>query len=268
MGTAKRSLFPGSAAALAGQVRRPDDLIIAIQAPLPEASGQQLGRIVSFGSGKKSISFTEGQNGETESAGEALANVRVRDLAVVNQGAATLPKMICAAVEAQLTHNTALDGKPACIKITGTRLDGLALNGYGLRVVFHEKMFSDYDTKDKLCKAYETDETFFRSFGTLFFVPPGARQPKAGVRRKTPQADGEIYCTIIQSIEWTGEALAGVRIDGNRITWPDFGSIYLGVIRISDFSRRLTMMRLQLGSTESGNTRALEVESDGHGWPP
>lgn len=54
-----------------------------------------------------------------------------------------------------------------------------------------------------------------------------------------------------------------VKIDGNVVTWPGIGSITFGQLVVSDSSRRLTMVRLNLGSAVDGSGSAGEVHANG-----
>jgi hypothetical protein len=49
---------------------------------------------------------------------------------------------------------------------------------------------------------------------------------------------------------------------------PDFGKIYFGEMFITGESRRLTMVRFQLGSPQGGEISAAEGESNGDTYPP
>ena len=48
---------------------------------------------------------------------------------------------------------------------------------------------------------------------------------------------------------------------------PNFGRIYFGEMFISGDSRRLTMVRFQLGSDDGGEVTAAEGETNGTIWP-
>jgi hypothetical protein len=54
-----------------------------------------------------------------------------------------------------------------------------------------------------------------------------------------------------------------VVIAGNVVTWPGIGSITFGQLVVSDSSRRLTMVRLNLGSAVDGSGSAGEVHANG-----
>jgi hypothetical protein len=49
---------------------------------------------------------------------------------------------------------------------------------------------------------------------------------------------------------------------------PGFGKIYFGELYVTGESRRLTMVRFQLGSDDGGEVVAAEGETNGAPWPP
>ncbi len=73
-------------------------------------------------------------------------------------------------------------------------------------------------------------------------------------------AKGCFVYSLVGRIEWDGKLPKGADVseDSHVIVWPDFGKIVLGEMLISHFNRRLTMMRLELGSpleAQHGNRR-------------
>lgn len=53
----------------------------------------------------------------------------------------------------------------------------------------------------------------------------------------------------------------------NLIVWKEVGIVYLGELLISDFSHRLTMLRVEFGCPDKGSFCAGDVESVGHTVP-
>ena len=51
------------------------------------------------------------------------------------------------------------------------------------------------------------------------------------------------------------------------VVLPTFGRVFFGELLISEFSRRLTMVRMALGSDAGGSASAGDVETNG-GWSP
>jgi hypothetical protein len=82
-----------------------------------------------------------------------------------------------------------------------------------------------------------------------------------------PAGKGWVVSSIIRSIEALDPLPSGADIDEHVITWPDFGKVILGEMLISDFNRRLTMVRLELGSPVEGSVAAADIQSGGQGLP-
>jgi hypothetical protein len=83
-----------------------------------------------------------------------------------------------------------------------------------------------------------------------------------------PEANGTVKCSIVQDIRWDGPANPKATIHDHVVEVEDFGKIYFGEMFIRGDSRRLTMVRCQLGSPDGGEVAAAEGETNGGGWPP
>ena len=82
-------------------------------------------------------------------------------------------------------------------------------------------------------------------------------------------AKGCFVYSIVERIEWDGTLPRGAEVseDSNVIVWPDFGKVVLGEMLITHYNRRLTMMRLELGSPMQGTMDAIDVQSGGQALP-
>jgi hypothetical protein len=67
----------------------------------------------------------------------------------------------------------------------------------------------------------------------------------------------------VKSITWSAQPFQGATIDNNVVTVPNFGKIFFGELLITDHSRRLTMVRMELGSPSGGEVAVAEVDSNG-----
>ena len=83
-----------------------------------------------------------------------------------------------------------------------------------------------------------------------------------------PEANGVVKCTIVQEISWDGAPHPTATIHGHVVRVPNFGKIYFGEMFITGDSRRLTMVRFQLGSDDGGEVTVAEGENNGGTWPP
>jgi hypothetical protein len=76
-----------------------------------------------------------------------------------------------------------------------------------------------------------------------------------------------LHATIVKEIRWDGAPFPGARIDHNLVVVPIFGRIYFGELLITASSKRLTMVRMDLGSPAGGSALCASVEDNG-GWSP
>ena len=82
-------------------------------------------------------------------------------------------------------------------------------------------------------------------------------------------ASGPIMLTtIVREVKWTKKPHPTATIDKNLIEVPDFGRIFLGELLATGDSRRLTIMRLQLGSPFGISVGVGDVHTDGSWYPP
>jgi len=71
----------------------------------------------------------------------------------------------------------------------------------------------------------------------------------------------------VESIKWGGTPPdARAKITDHTVYVPGFGKLVFGELLISDVERRMTLLRLELGSPEGGDVACGEVQSNGI-WP-
>jgi hypothetical protein len=147
---------------------------------------------------------------------------------------------------------------------------------FGLRIEVNHELFDEYDTYAKLLAALD-DRDFTKEHGSSLFLAPEGRDrdaaPQAGTlqeRRQCPprlESKDVLYATIVRDIRWIDEEPSFAKIDGHTVVVDDFGTIYFGEILIRSSSRRLSMMRLELGSPDGGNADLNNVGQEGM-WAP
>ena len=71
----------------------------------------------------------------------------------------------------------------------------------------------------------------------------------------------------MRAIRWEGAPFPGAQIDQNLVVVPNFGRIFIGELLITAGSKRLTMLRLELGSPVGGCIACADIEDNG-GWSP
>ncbi len=135
------------------------------------------------------------------------------------------------------------------------RVVGLTLAGLPVEVVIDPRPFRSMPTKIQLEKRLGEDPNFGKCIGW---------------RHAMPRSKGVAECHIIARVSFPGGLPEGVQYDpkcANRIAWSGVGTIFLGEFLISNFSRRLTLLRVALGSPIEGEFTAGEVETNGMTFP-
>jgi hypothetical protein len=283
-----RFFFRGHAIPLAGRIRRPRDFAIVPQAASTLAitgghSEARLGRqtiedIFTFEEAfsrvtgdyenpGEAVRFTHGNHAENRLPTRTVVHCGVRGLSIVIKGPKSDHRLTADNVELQITSRGRVAGvRGNAITVDRAILDGVALDGHRLSIDLRANMLCENDTKDKLCRAYESDENFFRESRHMFLNPGHGSGPNG--KRRMPEAGGVIGCTLVNRIDWAGNPHPQAKIEGHRITFPDFGIIYLGEGTVTSSSRRVTMMRIQFGSPDGGDGSVGDGESNGTEWPP
>jgi hypothetical protein len=81
-----------------------------------------------------------------------------------------------------------------------------------------------------------------------------------------PSMKDHVVVSICE-LSWADQPHPDVTLDGHVVRWPGFGTVHVGEMLISHHSRRLTLLRFELGSPFAMNAASIEVESDGIGLP-
>jgi hypothetical protein len=279
----RRFVFFGNAAAYGGRLVRPADIVIEARggSSLPVTGGRcqsalqavQFGDFIRVGS---ATTFAEGLFDDLKQAVEAsfgrvrpdtlttttTVNAEVHDIVV-----GTKPRLSVKRLRAALVSKS-----PTASDETGIRMaddsavQGVDIDGHILVVELATKAFQQYDTYSKLRSAAD-DPVFARDNGDCLLtqsVSDGRPAPPSG---RLVEGRAGVYATIVKNIRWDGEPFPGATIDHHLVTVPNFGKIFFGEIFIKRDSRRLTMMRLELGSPDGGDAAFAEVEDNGI-WSP
>jgi hypothetical protein len=148
------------------------------------------------------------------------------------------------------------------IHLEGNVLEGVRIDDSRLVVTLDEDFYRVCNTRDKLAKAHAAGLPSHRAH--MLMPLDGSAVPATAF----PEANGTVKCTIVKEMHWDGEPHRDATIHGHVVRVPNFGKIYFGELYITGDSRRLTMVRLQLGSPDGGEVVAAEGESNGGHWPP
>jgi hypothetical protein len=275
----RRFIFRGNAAAIGGRIVRPTDVIVDSTAgsSLTVAGGRshatsgatRFGQFVSIGGAATSaeglfdnvqqqIQLTLGNVSEDTLTMTTRVHADVKTLIVGDK-----PKLNIKRLHASLTGKSpAGSGEPPISVGNDTVIEGAAIDKFALVITLATQTFRTYDTLSKLLTAADNAQ-FVKRYGAQLFMTAavgGAPAPPTG---RLVAAGGTIYATIVRSIKWADRPFPGATIDQHVVTVPNLGKIFFGELLISDMSRRLTMVRLEIGSPIGGAIASAEVETNG-----
>jgi hypothetical protein len=275
----RRFIFRGNAAAIGGRIVRPTDLILDSIATSSltvvggrsreRAAAAKFGEWISFGEAntfaeglfddvQRQIDFTNGKVAE-----DYLTTTTRVSADVVNLVVGTRPRLTIKRLHASLTSKSPTgSGEPPISVGADSVIEGIAVDGRGLTVELNLPLFQRFDTLSKLMTASD-DPAFVKESGDHLFMTPGTPGVAAPPPPRLRYCNEVVHATVVRSIKWAGEPISNARIDQHSVYVPDFGKIFFGELLISSFSRRFTLLRLELGSELGGAVACAEVESNG-----
>ena len=279
----RRFIFHGHAVAIGGRIFRPEDVILdpRCASALAVTGGRTSSSLKAMRFGK----YVRFASAETLAEGLFDKPKQVEALRSKSVGLETLSTTTTVRAEVQgLVVGTdvllqvkrvrgsliskspaAADGETAIKLGNDTSIDGVTVGEHKLTIELNKTLFQEHDTFSKLKRA-AGDSKFAQEHAVSLL---GKATAVAGQPRGNGliEVRGTCYGTIVKSIRWRGKPYPGATIDEHTVHVPEFGRIYFGEILIKNDARRLTMMRLELGSPAGGDSAAGEVEDNG-GWSP
>jgi hypothetical protein len=286
----KRFIFRAYASALAGHIRRPNNIFFRVQGAcsLPVVGGlaesgtdwdaflktkdyESLGKHQNFFKFTTLASLTRGDFTD-RSAAVAMTHGKIQEGEIPTKTTATAEvaglevggRLKIELLRGGLTAGETKEREQPPIKPSGCKVKGVTIDGYQLDVRLDEGPFSDRPTMAGIASAYETEEDYFASYGPQFLC---TGLPSRARTRKIPQARGLSLVTLVKSIKWKGKPHPDAKIEGHMVHVPELGRFFFGEMFLSDASRRLTMLRMKLGSDTGGDGAGAEVETNGTTWP-
>ena len=276
----RRFVFRGNAAALGGRIVLPDDVVLEsrVASSLTVAGGRSRneGSKIHFGkylSVDRAETFAEGLFNDLnqhqaltrrEVTADALSTTTQVHAEVngVQVGAAT-PVLKVKRLRAALTgRSSTTSGQPSIPVADSTAIEGVEIGGHPLTVELSFTLFQQNDTHAKLLAALDDPRYAADAERHLLLKSPihGVPLPPKG---RLLQSQSTIYATVVKSIRWAKEPYPGAAITDHIVKVPGFGKLLFGELLITDLSRRLTMLRLELGSPQKGDVAFAEVETNG-----
>jgi hypothetical protein len=273
----RRYVFTGNASGLGFRFRRPADAALPVQAAssLPVVGGtseQRVGpgRLAKPGSTVDYLTF---KSASTTAKGDYADPKRALTMTHWEQpsdggptftnvnaevtGLAVLGRLeIDRAVMSMQGQSSDYPAEPP-IMCDGIALEGVRIDGYPLNITLAEEFYCANSTWGKLSSACASGAE------PQLFMPAG-RSPAHGFGN----GGGMVKCTMVSSITWADKPNPHVTIEGHSIVIADFGRVFFGEAYITPCSRRVTMVRFELGSPDGGDGSAAAGDTNGNPWPP
>lgn len=166
-------------------------------------------------------------------------------------------------LQASVTLKHPGPGKQPSISTEGTGFGSLVLDDEVIRVHIDNKL-----------AALTTDQSILEFQKKNQLKGKFFHGPKADDRPGTvPRLSGSNYImySIVERIEVIGRDPSKptkAKVNGHVVTLEDFGAIYFGEILVRPESRKLTLLRFELGCKDAGRMSICMAESMGETCPP
>lgn len=250
----RQFLYTGFATGFAGRVKAPFDAVIESQAPcsLGVTGGYTSARVENFRF-RELLSFA---SAHTQASGilsaksnafETLMSGVLEGLNIVDM--VKVDYMVGRLMSKHPVEPPAETPDEPSITPVGTHFGKVVVAGHELTPVLDSR-FTSVTSYTELCRVIGRN----KDLCARFRVPEG---------RDVPPASGLLVGSIISDIHGGGP---GIQISGHKVTVPGFGKLHFGEFAISQYSRRLVMLRAELGCPVQLDSSGPDMGGNGH--PP
>ncbi len=154
----------------------------------------------------------------------------------------------------------------------GSEIVNLRIGGHPAEVELDTNLFCSLDTFRSFKERFETDREFQQMTRKRFLwgeldkdVPDYVQQRYKWQRQQPglPVAKGIAQCSLLKDLKC---ACPELKRYGHILVLPQIGKIHIAELLLMERSRRLTMLRLDLGSPVEGTVTVAGDESNGVGY--
>lgn len=239
--------------ALSGRIQRPFSEIVEAQAAssLPITGGHGSAAVKDF-SYRNLLSF-KAANTHVSGSDDAGGN-HTSVVSICIEGLNVMDVVTADRIVARIAcHHAPGDDEPS-ITVSGSHFDNLKIAGTPVTVKIDHDLFQRIGTFDKTLREIDNNKNFKQKALDPFHT---------GKVLKKPAREGMLLCSCVDTLS----PVPGTTQEGHWYVVPQFGRVYVGEV-ISQFQkRRLTMLRIELGSPMQGTVVALDGQGNGTPWP-
>lgn len=236
--------FHAEAHGFSGTFVRPVLYPIEAQASvsLPTVGGSAQSRVENFSAGHL-VRFAAAQCHVAGSWQEDNRVVHTRSTATI-EGLNILDFITADRIVAQLTSEHHVGELEGHIIALGSTFEGLKIGGHDVKVTLHHRLLFDHKTFAALKNEIEKDEKLGKLSATTEQVA---------------------LCSLAKDIE---VEFPGLKKEGHILRIDHFGEIAIAEVFSAFGTKTLTMLRLKLGSPQSGTGTVTEATTNGQPAPP
>jgi hypothetical protein len=249
-------LYHAEAVAASGHITLPYQESIEIQASaaLPPCGGHGTSRSENFRhrnvfSFHHAESHVVGSYSAKDKAHGSLSSVVVEGINIMNV-------VTCDRLVMRLTSKHDDAGGEPSFMIHGSHLHNLKIAGHQIDIPLATDLFCENSTWTKLTKSFKSDARSKKEMQALTLLE--------GEGDNLPESKGMLGFTLARI---PAALPGGLRRNGHGIYVPHFGTIYVGEFFVSRTTRRLMMLKVELGCSVEGGIGIGSGEGNGSSWP-
>jgi hypothetical protein len=199
---------------------------------------------------------------DTKAEGLTLADRWETDVEAEIEAVDVLEKLEIGLVKLHFNSSRKMDSEncEATISTRGSRIEGLRMGSVEAKIILDEEPLQYTSSKENLADYYRKQNSGWRSANARRF---GTLPDAAAVR----EVNGTVKFSLVREIQLIGkqdpEHEVRVQPDGYTIKWDGFGRIILGEVFVKCCDRRVTMVRLHMGSDGGGSGSVGDGSSNG-----
>jgi len=266
----KYYIFSGHAVGVAAHIHKLDDVpnlnhLIPTQAAavLPATGGLSEGHAANYcydvdQPRKRTLVCV--RHGYSMAAGRTLGDRWETEVKTEVESVGILEKLDIGAVKLHMVSTRYMNTDKTTVELKGSSIEGLQFRDVTAKIVLDLEPFPHCTSKDALADYYRGQSAAWRTanarrFGTL---------PEAAEARET---NGVIKFSLVRDIQLSGsqdpDHPVRVENDGYTIKWDGFGRIIVGEVFVKGNDRRVTLLRLHMGSDGGGTGSIGDGSSNG-----
>ena len=285
--------YHASAHALSGQFWRPFQRVIEVQAPsvLPSIGGIGNSRVDNFRL-DDFVSFKAGYTHVLGSEKEGIdkegheARVHTTQVTATIEGLNILDVVTADRVVARLTSSHGVGDNEPRIRLIGSKFENLRIAGSEVDVKLDHELLQPAVNP---LETFDAVKNHFKNGGELRKMAqdtlratlyPETQIPKEWELPNELELHRALVCSIVKEVDFKYPG-ADTNTQKDRYPCPgverhgrhmfhvlDFGRVYLAEVRFEYGRKRLTMLRIELGSPNGGAIIVVEADSNGRPIPP